>query len=94
MGHAGDGGPAREHVGSDTFRRAVAREHKAIAVHEHAADMHDAVAERLEAMADVESDPGLAARRREDAAVERTRSEAARARAAAARKRLTEEGQS
>ena len=94
MGRTGEGDPARERLVSDTFRRAVAREHEAIAVHEHAADMHDAVAERLEACADVESEPGLSARRREDAAVERARAAAARARAAAARRRLREEGQS
>lgn len=94
MGRTGEGDPARERLVSDTFRRAVAREHEAIGVHEHAADMHDAVAERLEACAEGESDPGLSARRREDAAVERARAAAARARAAAARRRLREEGQS
>lgn len=93
MGNAGDEYLAGERLVSDAFRKAVAREHQAITVHEHAAAMHDAVAERLEAMADVESDPDLAARRREDAAVERTRAENARARAAAARKRLSEEGE-
>lgn len=94
MGNAGENDRARERLASGAFHEAVAREHTAIGVHEHAAEMHDAVARQLEAMAEVESDPGLAARRREDAAVEHTRAEAARARAAAARRRLAEEGQS
>ena len=93
MGTADDEDPARERAVSDAFRQAVAREHQAITVHERAAHMHDEVAQRMEAMAELETDAGLAARCRDDAAVERTRAEAARARAAAARRRLAEEGQ-
>jgi hypothetical protein len=94
MGNTDDGDLARDRRVSEAFRRAVAREHEAIAIHELAADMHEASATRLEVTADSETDPEIAARRRGGADLERARAEAARARAAAARRRLTEEGAS
>jgi hypothetical protein len=64
MGNAGEGDLERDRRVSEAFRRAVAREHEAIAAHEHAADMHEATAARLEAAAETESDPDVAVLRR------------------------------
>lgn len=83
---------ARDRRLSEAFEQAVAREHEAIAAHGRAADMHEASAVRLDATAANDTDPEVAARRREQADIERARAQAARMRAAAARKRLSDEG--
>jgi hypothetical protein len=88
------GDPATDRGVSEAFRRAVNREHEAITTHERAADMHEAIAARLEAAADHDPNTEIAARRHAEADVERARATAARTRAAAARRRLAEEGAS
>lgn len=64
IGNTDDGDPARDRSVSEAFRRAVTREHEAIALHELAADMHEASATQLEATAAIETDPEIAAQRR------------------------------
>lgn len=73
------------------FVRAVARERDAIELHDRAADLHEALAARLEEAAGAESDPpGVGLRQR--AAVERALAADARRRAAGVRHRLRAEG--
>jgi hypothetical protein len=64
MGNAGERDVARDRRVSEAFRRAVAREHEAIARHEDAAKVHETFAAELEGNAESEPDAEAAARYR------------------------------
>jgi hypothetical protein len=74
------------------FDRAVRRERQAIVLHERAATMHEATANRLDAAVRTAVDLLYGESLRERAVAERALAGVARARAAAVRARLTAEG--
>ncbi|RBY95835.1 hypothetical protein DQ237_11850 [Blastococcus sp. TF02-8] len=78
--------------GEQAFERAVRRERDAITLHERAAALHDATADRLDEESLAAIDATDAEGLRERAAAERHLAGLARARAAGVRARLTAEG--